>query len=173
MRGSKRECLLFFSGFFTLLWLPFSCRTLNQSLRRLTTSFKSNSLQTEGSKTKKRPGKEPHCDIRKMEPQIQINTRLLRRACLKLSRTRTCAWTLDSNLLSCDACLVVQFTLSGQIRMIKGSLCALYSVSMFCYLGGVTVTISPTDRRRMHHWTGFATGSWTLGPAGLFKTMKR
>lgn len=41
--------LLFFSGFWilTLLWLPFSCSTLNQSLRRLTTSFRSDSLHTE------------------------------------------------------------------------------------------------------------------------------
>lgn len=40
---------LFFSGFWilTLLWLPFSCSTLNQSLRRLTTSFRSDSLHTE------------------------------------------------------------------------------------------------------------------------------
>lgn len=120
---------------------------------------------------------ELRCGISKMQSQIQINTHLLRRAHLKLSRTRTHASTPDSNLLSCDACLVVQFTLSHrvreQIRMIKGSLCALYSVSMCCYLGGVTVTISPTDRRRMHHWTRFAAGSWTLRPAGLFKTMKR
>lgn len=42
---------LFFSGFwsFSLLWLPFSCSTLNQSRRRPTTSFRSPSLHTEES----------------------------------------------------------------------------------------------------------------------------
>lgn len=38
------------------------------------------------------------------------------------------------------------------------------------YLGGVTVTISSTDRRWVHHWTRFAFGSWTLVQAGIFET---
>lgn len=38
------------------------------------------------------------------------------------------------------------------------------------YLGGVTVTISSTDRRWVHNWTRCALGSWTRVQAGAFET---